>query len=67
MLLHSGARNEANAALLYELFHRTHFRISVTKDAATVEVCGAIKVRNNFTHIHVHMYTVQQLCAPYRC
>ena len=45
-LLHNtGARNEANAKLLYELFHRDLFRISITQDAATVEVCGAIKVR----------------------
>ena len=39
-----GARNKENAQLLYELFHRDHFRISITNDAATVEVCGAIKV-----------------------
>jgi glycerol-3-phosphate dehydrogenase (NAD+) len=38
-----GGRNEANTKLLYELFHRDHFRISITQDAATVEVCGAIK------------------------
>ena len=49
-LLHSimqhnlGARDDNNARLLYTLFHREHFRISITKDAATVEVCGAIKV-----------------------
>ena len=39
-----GSRNECNAQLLYELFHRDHFRISITSDAATVEVCGALKV-----------------------
>ena len=44
-LHNTGARNEANAKLLYELFHRDLFRISITQDAATVEVCGAIKVR----------------------
>lgn len=38
-----GARSEVNGQILYDLFHRHHFRISVTKDAATVEVCGAIK------------------------
>ncbi|XP_003389330.1 PREDICTED: glycerol-3-phosphate dehydrogenase 1-like protein [Amphimedon queenslandica] len=38
-----GSRNADNAQLLYELFHRDHFRISITQDAATVEVCGAIK------------------------
>ena len=42
-----GSRDDNNAKLLYDLFHRDHFRISITKDAATVEVCGAIKVTSH--------------------
>ena len=40
-----GARNEKNGQLYFELFHTKYFRITVTKDAATVEICGALKVR----------------------
>ena len=47
-----GGRDENHTKYLYELFHQNNFRVSITKDAATVEVCGAIKVnhfdRNNF-------------------
>lgn len=33
-----------NGKVLYELFHTDYFRITVTKDASTVEICGALKV-----------------------
>ena len=29
--------------MLYELFHTDYFRITVTKGASTVEICGALK------------------------
>lgn len=38
-----GARDENNGKVLYELFHTDYFRITVTKDASTVEICGALK------------------------
>ena len=41
-----GGRDENHTKYLYELFHQNHFRVSITKDAATVEVCGAIKVHH---------------------
>ena len=40
----AGARDENNGKVLYELFHTDYFRITVTKDASTVEICGALKV-----------------------
>ena len=55
-IVHVGARSEVNGQILYDLFHRHHFRISVTKDAATVEVCGAIKVRT------IYMYHIPFSC-----
>ncbi len=46
-LIYLGSRDDTKAKLLYDLFHRDNFRISITKDAATVEVCGAIKVTSH--------------------
>lgn len=38
-----GCRNEEYGRVFYELFHTNYFRITVTKDASTVEICGALK------------------------
>jgi len=38
-----GARNPDQGEMLKKLFHTDNFRISVVKDANTVELCGALK------------------------
>ena len=61
-----GGRDENHTKHLYELFHQNHFRVSITTDAATVEVCGAIKVnhfdRNNFVLFTLANQIQRKMC-----
>jgi glycerol-3-phosphate dehydrogenase (NAD+) len=40
--------------ILKKLFHTNYFRINVVKDAHTVELCGALKVRTFLATIIIY-------------
>ena len=59
--------------MLYELFHTDYFRITVTKDASTVEICGALKVRvlciarACLLELELSLCTLSWLCVEHCC